>query len=287
MIHLHVDLDTPHVLHRFYNGEKSNNVISDEYCQILLLRMAEFFSKHDVKATLFVITQDLMLTRYSSLLKELSSMGHEIASHSHTHPYLSENLEQHFEILKKEIRKSRQEIEKFFHISPLGFRAPSYLISMDVIKTLINEGYRYDGSYLKSIFSPALGFAAYLKGGANKSFGTQSSLKIDVKYGSGNFMMLPMPICCGFPIYNNFFLSVPDILKKLIFFLGATRQYSPYLFHLIEFVDYKEDKKYLSSAVCKHPNLKKPIKKRLNAMDEMVSFLKKQGDICLTRDRFQ
>ena len=119
MIHLHVDLDTPHVLHRFYNGEKSNNVISDEYCQILLARMAEFFSKHDVKATLFVITQDLMLTRYSSLLKELSSMGHEIASHSHTHPYLSGNLEQHFKTLKKEIRRSRQEIEKFFHTTPV------------------------------------------------------------------------------------------------------------------------------------------------------------------------
>jgi len=287
MIHLHVDLDTPHVLHRFYQGEKSDNVISDEYCQILLARMAEFFSKHDVKATLFVITQDLMLARYSSLLKELSNMGHEIASHSHTHPYLSGNLEHHFKTLKKEIRRSRQEIEKFFHISPLGFRAPSYLINMDVINTLISEGYRYDGSYLRSIFSPALGFAAYLKGGANKSFGTQSSLKIDQKYGSGNFMMFPVPTCCGFPIYNNFFLSSPDIFKKLIFFLGTTRHYSPYLFHLIEFVDYKEDKKYLSSAVCKHPNLKKPIKERLDSMGEMVSFLKKQGDICLTKDRFQ
>ena len=287
MIHLHVDLDTPHVLHRFYQGEKSDNVVSDEYCQILLARMAEFFSKHDVKATLFVITQDLMLNRYSSLLKELLGMGYEIASHSHTHPFCSGNLEQHFKTLKKEIRRSRQEIEKFFHISPLGFRAPSYLISMDVIKTLINEGYRYDGSYLKSIFSPALGFAAYLKGGVNKSFGTQSSLKIDENYGSINFMMLPVPIFFGFPIYNNFFLSTPDLLKKLIFFFGTTRRYSPYLFHLIEFVDYKEDKKYLSSAICRHPNLKKPIKERLDSMSEMVSFLKKQGDICLTRDRFQ
>ena len=287
MIHLHVDLDTPHVLHRFYQGEKSDNVISDEFCQILLARMAEFFSKHNVKATLFVITQDLMLTHYSSLLKELLGMGHEIASHSHTHPFFSGNHEQHFKILKKEIRRSRQEIEKFFHISPLGFRAPSYLINMDVINTLIDEGYRYDGSYLKSIFSPALGFAAYLKGGVNKSFGTQRSIKIDEKYSSVNFMMLPVPICFGFPVYNNVFLSSPNLFKKLIFFFGTTRRYSPYLFHLIEFVDYKEDKKYLSSAICGHPNLKKPIKERLSSMGEMVSFLKKQGDICLTKDRFQ
>ena len=86
---VHVDLDTPHTLNRFYNGP--NDPPSDEYCHLLLKRAADFFSANQVKAAFFVITQDLQLRQYGALLKQLSLDGHEIASHSHTHPYIDRN----------------------------------------------------------------------------------------------------------------------------------------------------------------------------------------------------
>src|SRR5215510_7159202 len=53
-----------------------------------LPRFAELFARHDVRATFFVVGRDLEEDAEGrALLGDLARAGHELASHTHTHPY--------------------------------------------------------------------------------------------------------------------------------------------------------------------------------------------------------
>src|SRR5262245_29264517 len=53
-----------------------------------LPRFAELFDRHGVRATFFVVGRDLEEDAEGrALLAELARAGHELGSHTHTHPY--------------------------------------------------------------------------------------------------------------------------------------------------------------------------------------------------------
>ena len=133
-IQIHIDLDTPHILNRFYRGPKGDNAPDDEFCYTLLQRVGSFFDEVGIKATFFVITKDLQLSRYGALLKQIQCQGHEIASHSHTHPYFSSDLQDN--LIRDEIQTSFEEIRSFFNVSPKGYRSPGFFFKeeMDLIR---------------------------------------------------------------------------------------------------------------------------------------------------------
>src|SRR3954470_6950136 len=53
-----------------------------------LPRFAELFARHDLRAALFVVGRDLEEDAEGrALLADLARAGHEVGSHTHTHPY--------------------------------------------------------------------------------------------------------------------------------------------------------------------------------------------------------
>ncbi len=115
-----------------------------------LPRFADLFARAGVRATFFVVGQDLIDDPDGRrLLADLAADGHELASHSHTHPYDLVRLAT--SQIADEIDRAHDAIGSCAGRAPAGFRAPGYEISGAVIDLLCARSYRYDSSAFPSI----------------------------------------------------------------------------------------------------------------------------------------
>lgn len=125
-----------------------------------LARCLDFLDEESLTATLFVIARDLDDPRKLELLKKAVGRGHEIASHSITHPRFSNCS---YEQKKAEIFESKRMLEEALGVVVKGFRAPSYEIDRESFQLLCDAGYSFDSSvYPDSRFARSLGIPAIL-----------------------------------------------------------------------------------------------------------------------------
>ncbi len=142
---IHVDLDgaTQIFQHHGWQYPYDDDPIFETGFRSLLA----FLDRNRLCATLFVIASDIDVPRKLALLKKAVSAGHEIASHTLTHPELdSVSLEQK----RAEIAESRENLERALQTAVLGFRAPSYQVDRDTLELLAQCGYSYDSSTFPS-----------------------------------------------------------------------------------------------------------------------------------------
>jgi len=98
-----------------------------------LKKILEILDKHDVSTTFFVTA--IFASKYSSIIREISRK-HEIASHGLNH--------QIREYTKREVKESKEIIEKKIKKKINGFRAPRFhKIDFNSIYKL---GFKYDSS---------------------------------------------------------------------------------------------------------------------------------------------
>ena len=100
--------------------------------------------QHNQKATFFVLGQ--IAEKYPDLIKKISQLGHEIASHGYSHQILEDLGPEEFE---KEISKTNQIIEKITNQRPIGFRAPNFSLNYKTqwaFKILEKYNFQYDSS---------------------------------------------------------------------------------------------------------------------------------------------
>lgn len=94
------------------------------------------------QATFFVL--GWIAERLPHLVREIQVRGHEVASHGYLHRYSHEfspgNLE-------GDLVKSRHLLEDIIGGRIYGYRAPSFFIDGDILKTIEGSGYAYDSSY--------------------------------------------------------------------------------------------------------------------------------------------
>ena len=104
----------------------------------------ELFSRKKIKATFFVLGS--VAERVPELIKRISDLGHEIASHGYSHtPLWALNRE----TFRDELRRTDFIIKGILGIKPLGFRAPYASIDQRTswaIDILAEEGFEYDSS---------------------------------------------------------------------------------------------------------------------------------------------
>ena len=113
-------------------------------------RLLDLFASFGIRATLFVIGEDVHIPEHAELLKRAVAEGHELANHTYHHPYrltrLSpEELEQEIALGEEHIGALLPEGERI-----RGFRCPGYNITPEVLKILRRRGYTYDSSVFPS-----------------------------------------------------------------------------------------------------------------------------------------
>ncbi|HVY40568.1 MAG TPA: polysaccharide deacetylase family protein [Polyangia bacterium] len=114
-----------------------------------LPRFLELFARHGIQATFFVVGADLADDAAGrGLLVEAARAGHELANHTHTHPYDFTRLPR--TTAAAEIDRAHAAIADVAGQAPIGFRAPGYAINGQVLELLGERGYAYDSSVFPS-----------------------------------------------------------------------------------------------------------------------------------------
>jgi hypothetical protein len=108
-----------------------------------LRRALALFDHAKLRATLFVIAEDLESPRKRALIQEAVKRGHEIASHSLTHRRLT--TLGHDE-KRREIFESRERIASTLGVEVRGFRAPGFYIDRECLELIEAADYFYDSS---------------------------------------------------------------------------------------------------------------------------------------------
>ena len=107
-------------------------------------RLLSIFDEYEVTATLFVL--GWVAERFPGLVKRITSLGHEIASHGHSHRLIYDQTPRAF---REDVRRAKGLLESASGMPVVGYRAPSYSVtprSLWALDVLIEEGYRYDSS---------------------------------------------------------------------------------------------------------------------------------------------
>jgi peptidoglycan/xylan/chitin deacetylase (PgdA/CDA1 family) len=146
-----VDLDTlPHYM-RIHGLSESllTDAMRERIYSTALPRLMTLFDAHRITPTLFVIGEDLAQPMAQGILQAVHRAGTELANHSHRHLY---------ELARVPAAQVEQEIanadEALFQLTgerPVGFRAPGYALSPEILQSLAKRGYLYDSSVFPAI----------------------------------------------------------------------------------------------------------------------------------------
>jgi peptidoglycan-N-acetylglucosamine deacetylase len=151
LVSVSVDLDAIACYHRIHAlPEAPSGEARFAILHRALPRLGELFASHGISATFFVVGKDLEEDPEGrAIVADLARAGHEIASHSYSHPYNLVHLGR--EGMAAELDRAHAVIAEACVCPPIGFRAPGYEISADLIDLLIERGYRYDASVFPAI----------------------------------------------------------------------------------------------------------------------------------------
>lgn len=140
---INVDVDSLYLYYRIHGLDeaKATNAVWERG----VVRFAELFHDLGVTATFFVVASDL--ERWASarrIAEDLVAAGHELASHSLTHPY--DLVRQDRPAIERELVQSREILSEIRGAPVTGFRAPGYTMTPSVLCMVADAGYRYDSS---------------------------------------------------------------------------------------------------------------------------------------------
>lgn len=138
---IHVDLDGATHIFRAH-GQAFKGPTDSIYASGMETMLA-LFEEHGVRATLFVIAEDVRDALKRPLIAQALARGHELASHTLTHPNLLRTSRADKE---RELVDSKAVIEDAFGARVTGFRAPGYAMDAESLGILGRAGYLYDSS---------------------------------------------------------------------------------------------------------------------------------------------
>ena len=233
-------------------GLRKNSYSFKEF-EIGIENLLAFFSCFNIRATFFFVAQDLEIKTNADIIKSVIAEGHEIASHSYSHP-------QGFRLLSieekaYELKKSKEILENISGQSVIGFRAPGWNISDDTLPILRGLGYKYDSSVFPtsiSILLKALHYYAMRKRDLltrttlgefyyllSPSYPYHTDERRLGKQGNSDFVEFPVQVA-GFlrlPFFATFHLSYPSCIEMEYKDI-KNRRIINYQMHLSDFVDY-------------------------------------------------
>lgn len=248
-----------------------------------LPRFLEFCDRMGLRSTIFIVADDLRRKVARGALREAANRGHELASHSYSHPYsLCVADRAH---IREEVRLSRMNIENHVGTSVLGFRSPGYNLSSKLLVELLEAGYEYDSSVLPSppyFLARALAIAWIgLRG--RRSASIVGRPRYFVKPSHPFLWKLPQGALMELPMTASGPLSIPLIGTTLAAWDWTRRYFTvwcsrkPFVqveFHGIDFLDVETDG--LDPCFLKEPALRVPLGLRI---DRFATFLRNLIDL--------
>jgi hypothetical protein len=310
-----VDLDPLRCYFQIHGLGAPEASLADVVLRRGLPRFFQLFAEHGVAATFFVVGSDITehggngergqdagatadgalptpAAAARALLKEAVSAGHELGNHSFSHPYDLSRLPR--AQIEREIGDCHQALRTLTGRAPVGFRAPGYELSSDVIGVLESFGYRYDSSlfpcppyYLAKL--AVLGKMALFRqrsasivGAPRAQLGPTQPYRPDVRqpwrHGQSAIVELPIGVTAHLrlpAIGTSLLLS--DRMRRLVL-SGMDRQpFFNFELHGMDLLDADTDG--LPDALrARQPDLRTPLHDRMRALAEVLDHVKQRAE---------
>jgi hypothetical protein len=267
------DLDT---VDRHLQGYGFENLPScDLIYRTAVPRLLDLLAELDVPAVLFTIGRDADAQR--ELLCRATSAGHEIASHSLTHPQPFSALGD--DELRTQLTASRDRLSDATGRDVVGFRAPAWDVDARVLRMIHEAGYRYDASVFPTPVLVASRVAAY-----RRSTGKRSILGMEVLShvlapvrphvpgnGSGDLVEFPIAVTprLRLPVYHTIAYLVPEALfRRNLDALLRSELPVFYEFHAADLLDLAEDG--VDSRMDRHPGMREALARKRARLRETL-----------------
>jgi len=139
-----VDLDEIPFYHQIHGLDTAGDASANAVFDIALERLAEFARSLGVPLTLFVIGSTLERKENGAKLRALADAGHELGNHTFGHRYDLTRLDG--ATMRNEIEFAQEAIERATGRRPVGFRAPGYTVTDELLGLVEHGGFLYDSS---------------------------------------------------------------------------------------------------------------------------------------------
>lgn len=238
-------------------------------------RFLDLMERLNVRGTLFVLGRDA--AAQSGLWRDAQRRGHEIASHSVTHPIPFASLPPRD--LTRELHDSRRSLEDSIGRPVLGFRAPGWDVGRSTLAAIAAAGYRYDASVLPTpalIAGAVLRFA--LSGGRMRPHGIGRSLRAAVSRrrphrlaGAGGLYEFPVAVSplLRLPFTHTLWYVAPRALCEWSYgSLRRSRTPLSYMLHAVDFLGLERDR--VDERMARHPGMQLSLERKLALLEERL-----------------
>lgn len=287
-----VDLDTlPHYLRiqgldEALIDEKARSLVS----KVAIDRYLELFDGRP--ATFFAIGEDLADPDMARALKASHAAGVEIASHSFSHDYALSRMP--VEKIADDLKAADEAITAAVGVAPVGFRAPGYTLSPQLLQAVAARGYVYDSSTF-----PAVPYysAKALVMGALSLLGRPSRAVLDTPrvlfaprvpyrpdllapYSIGTAPLLELPMSVGpltrLPFIGTLVTQLPWLLVKATYQGLKIDRLLNFELHAIDVLD--ESDGVPAALARQQRDLKVPVREKLKRLKEVFGWLWSDGE---------
>jgi peptidoglycan/xylan/chitin deacetylase (PgdA/CDA1 family) len=252
-------------------------------------RLLDGFAACGVRATFFVVGRDAAVHR--PLLERLVAGGHEVASHSLTHPMALASLPA--DAMRRELRDSRIALEDACGAQVVGFRSPNFDMNDRAIEQLAEAGFAYDASaYPSPMLIPARLLLAL------KSRDASSVLKLRMwpftwrrdahvrTVGRATLREFPVSVTpvLRWPVYHTLRYAMSDagFARTLDGFARRGEDLS-YPLHAVDALGMAEDK--VDARLAPHPGLDRPLTAKIALLERTLRAITARFDARTFRDR--
>jgi peptidoglycan/xylan/chitin deacetylase (PgdA/CDA1 family) len=139
-----VDLDEIPFYHQIHGLDAPGDASCDAVFDIALDRLEQWARSLGVPLTLFVIGSTLERKENGAKLRALADAGHELGNHTFGHRYDLTRLDG--ATMRNEIEFAQEAIFGATGRRPVGFRAPGYTVTDELLGLLEHAGFVYDSS---------------------------------------------------------------------------------------------------------------------------------------------
>ena len=254
-----------------------------------LPRLAEVFARCGVRATFFVVGRDA--AAQAPALAALVGAGHEVASHSFSHPMAFASLGPGG--MRDELEKSRAAIEAATGRAVQGYRSPNFDMDRTGLAMLAECAYRYDASAYPTPFLIPARLLLALKSTDRRavlglklwpfSFDRQPSV---LHFGARTLHEFPASVTprLRLPIYHTLRYALGDarFASALDGFVARQEPFS-YLLHAVDALGQSEDR--VDPRLAKHPGMNWPLARKLDLLERSLRSVAERFAVATFEER--
>jgi hypothetical protein len=255
---------------------------------VALPRLLERFARAGVRATFFCVGRDA--AAHAAALGCIAAAGHEVASHSLTHPLALTRLPA--EALRRELVESKRLLERAIQREVAGFRAPNFDADARVLGEVAAAGYRYDASGYPTPLLAAARVVLALKSGDPMSVLGMRLFPHSLERGThrhgvaGGLAEFPASVTpfARWPVYHTLrLLGGPGPTHRRI--EGFARRGEPlsYALHAVDVLGLAEDG--VDPRLAPHPGMRLPLADKLSALDQVLGLVVGRFEVTTFQDR--